>query len=109
VAAVEEGQKARRLKRPGGPDEVEELLAQVSDWCSEQHGRQTQIAKAIGTKPQTINDWLNGRKRPTAKYALRLARFLYHQVRPAFNAFIRPFGIKVRQMPNRVARQREAR
>jgi DNA-binding XRE family transcriptional regulator len=90
VAAVKEGQKARRLKRLGGPDEVEELLAQVSGWCSEQHGRQTQIAKAIGAKPQAINDWINGRKKPTAKYALRLARFLYHQVRPAFIAFIRP-------------------
>jgi hypothetical protein len=90
VAAVEEGQRAkRRVKRQGGPDEVEELLAQVSGWCSEQHGRQTQIAKAIGTKPQAINDWIHGRKKPAAKYALRLARFLYHHVRPAFNAFIR--------------------
>lgn len=56
VAAVKKGQRARRrLKRLSGPDEVEELLAQVSDWCSDQRGRQTQIVKAIGTKPQGIN------------------------------------------------------
>jgi DNA-binding XRE family transcriptional regulator len=103
VTAVKEGQKARRrLKRLSGRDEVEELLAQVSGWCSEQHGRQTQIAKAIGTKPQAINDWISGRKKPTAKYALSLARFLYHKVRPAFNAFIRPFDTKVQQIPDRV-------
>jgi hypothetical protein len=58
VDAVKEGEKARRrLKRLGDPDELEELLAQVSGWCSEQRGRQTQIAKAIGTKPQTISQW----------------------------------------------------
>jgi hypothetical protein len=60
VVAVKEGEQARRrLKRLGDPDEVEELLDQVSGWCSEQHGRQTQIAKAIGTKPQTINVFLS--------------------------------------------------
>jgi DNA-binding XRE family transcriptional regulator len=90
VAAVKEGEKTRRrVKRLAGPDEVEELLVLVSGWCSEQRGRQTQIAKAISTKPQTINDWINGRKKPTAKYALRMTRFLYQQVRPAFIAFIK--------------------
>src|SRR5262249_9518743 len=59
------------------PSELSQsLLAQLSYWCKQGWGRQTQVAKAVGTTPQTVNDWLNGRKKMTGEQALRASAFI---------------------------------
>jgi plasmid maintenance system antidote protein VapI len=51
-------------------------LAQLAYWCEQAWGRQTQVAKAVGVTPQTVNDWLNGRKKMTGEQALRVSAFI---------------------------------
>jgi len=50
----------REHQRTGRPEHAQMLLADLTDWCSEQRGRQTQIARAIGVSPQAVNDFLFG-------------------------------------------------
>jgi hypothetical protein len=54
------------------PEKTQVLLAELGAWCAEKRGRQTQIARRIRTTPQTVNDWLNGRKKMTGEQALRI-------------------------------------
>jgi hypothetical protein len=58
------------------PEPSQELLAQLGLWCEQVWGRQTEIAKVLGTTPQRVNDWINGRKRMNADQALFLREFL---------------------------------
>jgi DNA-binding transcriptional regulator YdaS (Cro superfamily) len=55
---------------------AQELLARLSFWCEQKWGRQSAVAKAIGTSPQIVNDWLAGRKSVTGEQALRVQEFL---------------------------------
>jgi hypothetical protein len=66
----------RAYQRTGRPEQAQILLADLSDWCNERWGRQTQVARVIDTSPQAVNDWLNGRKKMTAEQALRIVEFL---------------------------------
>jgi len=34
------------------------------------------VAKAVGTTPQKVHDWLNGRKKMSGEQALRVAAFM---------------------------------
>ena len=59
------------------PSELSQsLLAQLAYWCEQGWGRQTQVAKAVGTTPQKVHDWLNGRKKMSGEQALRVAAFM---------------------------------
>jgi hypothetical protein len=50
------------------PSELSQsLLAQLAHWCGQGWGRQSYVAKAVGTTPQKVNDWLNGRKKMSAE------------------------------------------
>jgi DNA-binding transcriptional regulator YdaS (Cro superfamily) len=68
----------RQVRRVGVlPSELSQsLLAQLAYWCEQAWGRQTQVAKAVGVTPQTVNDWLNGRKKMTGEQALRVSAFI---------------------------------
>ena len=78
----------REHQRTGRPEHAQMLLAALADWCSEQRGRQTQVARAIDASSQAVNDWLNARKKMTAEQALRIAAFLYEQGLPIAAFFI---------------------
>lgn len=57
-------------------DLTEELLLRLTRWCEEKWGRQALAARCANTSPQTINDWLAGRKRMTGEQALRIHELL---------------------------------
>jgi hypothetical protein len=59
------------------PSELSQsLLAKLTYWCEQGWGRQTQVARTVGTTPQTVNDWLNSRKKMTGEQALRVLAFI---------------------------------
>ena len=57
------------------------LMEDLKSWCSRERGRQAEVARAIETTPQTVNDWLSGRKQLTGEQALALQEFLKKQRR----------------------------
>jgi len=58
---------------------TERLLAELKSWCTKKYGRQSEIARAIGTYPQTVNAWFGGRKTPTSEQTLAIQEFLKKQ------------------------------
>jgi hypothetical protein len=55
------------------------LLERLKIWCAEERGRQAEAARFVQTTPQTVNDWLAGRKQLTGEQALALQAFLAKQ------------------------------
>jgi DNA-binding transcriptional regulator YdaS (Cro superfamily) len=53
-----------------------ELVAKLGAWCAEKRGRQTELARLTGATPQTVNDWLTGRKKMNCEQALRADAFM---------------------------------
>jgi DNA-binding transcriptional regulator YiaG len=47
-------------------------LAELSQWCEREWGRQAEVARRVGVSPQTVNDWLSGRKKMTGIQALNV-------------------------------------
>ena len=68
------------------PDRAQELLAQLSHWCDQKWGRQAYVARLVASSPQTVNDWLNGRKKMTGEQALRVQELLCKEQRRRSNA-----------------------
>jgi hypothetical protein len=63
------------------PEKAQILLAELSDWCAQKWGRQACAAQEVGTTPQTVNDWLSGRKKMTGEQALRIQELLNQEKR----------------------------
>lgn len=62
---------------------VEELLDGLRQWCDQQRGRKSEVARKLGVSPQTVTDWLNHhRKQPTGEQALLIQQFLKTQKKP---------------------------
>ena len=62
--------------------ELDELLAQLRAWAAQApHGEQRRLAQWLEVPPQRVNNWINGRKLPNARDALRLQTFLKKQRR----------------------------
>jgi transcriptional regulator with XRE-family HTH domain len=59
-------------------ERVKILLAEARQWCSQERGRQTKLAKILGVSPQALSAWWTGYagKQPTAEQALALEAFL---------------------------------
>ena len=57
-------------------DESERLLQDLRKWTSAKHGRQVEIARAIGTSKQKVSDWLSGRVKPGVRWHFEIRRFL---------------------------------
>jgi DNA-binding transcriptional regulator YdaS (Cro superfamily) len=59
---------------------TEALLKQLRAWCDKERGRQVQIAKLVDVSPQTVNDWLTGRREQLmSEQALVIQEFLKKQ------------------------------
>jgi hypothetical protein len=63
------------------PEKAQVLLAELSYWCGQKWGRQARAAREAGTTPQTVNDWLSGRKKMTGEQALRVQELLQKEKR----------------------------
>jgi len=62
-------------------EKAQELLAQLAFWCEQEWGRQSLVARTVGTSPQMVNDWINGRKKMAGEQALRVEELLKKQLR----------------------------
>jgi hypothetical protein len=58
------------------PEKSQEFLVELAYWCRQKWGRQAMVARSAGTTPQTVNDWLNGRKKMTGEQVLRVQELL---------------------------------
>ena len=56
--------------------ELEELLSGLRAWAEAKHGRQKELAEAMGVTENTISHWLGGRKRPSLAMFFKLKAFL---------------------------------
>jgi transcriptional regulator with XRE-family HTH domain len=58
--------------------EVDQLLADLRKWC-EPHGRQQQLADALGLKKAIVSHWINGRRKPSLDGFFKIQEFLKEQ------------------------------
>jgi transcriptional regulator with XRE-family HTH domain len=58
------------------PSKLEALLKETKAWCAQKHGRQAQLARALGVHRYTVNLWLRGKQKPTAESVLQLEAFM---------------------------------
>jgi hypothetical protein len=60
------------------PERVKRLLAEARQWCGQERGRQSKLAKILEVSPQALSAWWTGYagKQPTAEQALALEAFL---------------------------------
>jgi len=56
--------------------EVDDLMERMADWCSQKHGRQQEIARAIGVSRQHVANLLARRRKPTLAQFLAIRDFL---------------------------------
>jgi DNA-binding transcriptional regulator YdaS (Cro superfamily) len=61
--------------------ELAKLMSDLSAWCAQGYGRQQQIADALGTSRSLVNDWIKGRRSPSAERYFALKAFLKKQRR----------------------------
>jgi hypothetical protein len=64
--------KARKAVSTARAKLYEEFLIRLAIWCKGERGRQTDLAKEVGTTPQRVNDWLALRKTMSAEQVLRV-------------------------------------
>ena len=63
------------------PPRTEKLLAEIKAWCDQERGRQSELARFLGTSRQAVSDWFKPEKKksPTAEQALAMLEFLKQQ------------------------------
>ena len=57
------------------------LLNELRQWCTEERGRQAEVARFLGVFPQAVSDWFAEKKQPTGEQALAIQEFLRKQRR----------------------------
>jgi len=59
-------------------EELELLLTDLREWC-EPHGRQQQLANALGFKKAVVSHWITGRRKPSLESFFKIQKFLAKQ------------------------------
>jgi DNA-binding transcriptional regulator YdaS (Cro superfamily) len=57
-------------------DKTDELMAELKQWCSAEHGRRAEVARIVGVHPTRITQWIARTGNPGAEAALRIREFL---------------------------------
>jgi DNA-binding transcriptional regulator YiaG len=71
VASKEFTSTQKFRKRPEmAPQRVRQIMVELKEYGLRHDLTQRQLASMIGIKPQQLNDWLNGRREPTAERLL---------------------------------------
>jgi hypothetical protein len=78
-ALVKKRARAKERQSKKMPEKTQELLVELQYWCEQKWGRQTQVARAVGTTPQIVSDWLSGRKKMTGEQTLRVQELLQRE------------------------------
>jgi hypothetical protein len=62
-------------------ERLKALLSDAKEWCSQERGRQSELADFLGVKRQAISAWFaeNPQKAPTGEQVLALLEFLRAQ------------------------------
>jgi len=68
----------KRIDKPL-PPLTRALLERAARWCAKRHGRQAELAEALGERRQTVNNWMALRQAPTSEQTLKLLQFLQHR------------------------------
>ena len=45
-------------------------------WCHAKHGRQKELARALGVSDQWVSNWVTGQRIPNLEHGLRIQVFL---------------------------------
>ena len=61
------------------PREVEKLIADLEAWCDAEHGRRTELAKAVGMSKQHVTNLLARRRGITLEHYFAIKEFLEKQ------------------------------
>jgi DNA-binding transcriptional regulator YiaG len=68
--------KNYRTRREMAPERVRKIMSELKDYADRYSIKQRQIAQMLGIKPQQLNDWLQGRREPTAERMLEILELL---------------------------------
>ena len=64
------------------PQDVDQLIDALAEWCRAEHGRQKQFADIIGVSTSLLSHWIAKRKTPSWEDGLKIQEFLkQHQTR----------------------------
>lgn len=66
---------------PMSDPEIENLINQLRDWCKEEYGRNSEVARTLGVSRQLISDWFAGRTVPSWAAGRQIEKFLKKQRR----------------------------
>jgi transcriptional regulator with XRE-family HTH domain len=69
------------VETPPKNPRVRNLLNELRQWCTQQHGRQSEVARVLGVFPQAVSDWFLDKKQPTGEQVLAIQEFLRKQRR----------------------------
>jgi DNA-binding transcriptional regulator YiaG len=72
--------RAEMVEAPKNP-RIRKLLNELQQWCSQEWGRQAEVARVLGVFPQTVSAWFADQKQPTGEQALAILEFLKAQRR----------------------------
>jgi DNA-binding XRE family transcriptional regulator len=62
------------------PEPFEQLMEYLRAWdATAGYGEQKALADQLGVSPQTLNNWIKGRRTPSLKDGLKLQLFLKFQ------------------------------
>ena len=68
------------VEAPKNP-RIRSLLNDLRQWCTQERGRQAEVARFLGVFPQAVSDWFADKKQPTGEQALAILEFLKAQRR----------------------------
>ena len=69
------------VETPPKNPRVRKLLDELQQWCAQEWGRQSEVARMLGVFPQAVSDWFLGKKQPTGEQVLAIQEFLRAQRR----------------------------
>ena len=78
--------EAYRTKVPCVRERTRKLLEQLREWAGQKHGRQQEVADAVGVHKSVVSNWLAFRQELTGEQALALQEFLTPMLNLIFRA-----------------------
>ena len=76
--------------------EVKKLMARLAEWCHAKHGRQRELARALGVSDQWVSNWVTGQRIPNLEHGLRIQVFLRrHSRRPRTSPFEKVRDVRI--------------
>jgi hypothetical protein len=55
---------------------TKKLISELKDWCDQEYGRRSEVARAIGVVPSLFTEWLAARRTPDMDQGFLIEDFL---------------------------------